>query len=352
MSPLIDPGDGQIIFDLIWLRLACLEICGLTFIAAQEAKCLEDLNSAFYYDVDEVEEEEDREQGRKSMLVGDVDDVVNEAGSAKKRRKSDKKIHIVPWHLRVLALRLQSVGFNDPRRGCTGIYELGLEARRNLARDDVSVQEQKVWKERLADLGMRNVNALISMGSLDTARRALSTLHWPSESASLAAMYMAVLHIQVGDMESAHKLMEAQRIQGQDGEAVTALSMMTKGKLEEASTVWETLMDKQTDDDDDDGQRAMIAQNLALSLLYGGHLDKVNRTLPVSSCSSLAVPLLTAGSFKTRNLLESLMNKNYSSTSLLFNLATIYELCFENAQSLRASLAERNTTMASKDAGM
>lgn len=275
-SPLVEPWDGETIFDLVWVRLACLELCGLTAVAAQEAKCLGDTKAAFYYD--EVDEKEKREDVRDVNVGERASDAG--AGDAKDGATRTIRVPIIPWHLRVLAIRLQSIGLNEPRRGCSAIYELGREARRHLARNDVPMDERKLWRDRLAELGVRNVNALLSMGVLDVARRTLDSLHWPSDPTSLTAMYMAVLHIRLGDVDAARKLIEAQHYQSQDGEVVTALAMMIEGRCEEASTLWEALMERYSEDSDNDNNRngahrAMMAQNLALSQLYSGRADKV-----------------------------------------------------------------------------
>ncbi|KFZ04520.1 hypothetical protein V501_09146, partial [Pseudogymnoascus sp. VKM F-4519 (FW-2642)] len=121
------PTDHPTIFALLYVRLASLTLCNATALAAQEVKALEDLNSALYLD----------------PLTS---------------------AHLVPWELRVLAVRLQGIGFNDPRRGVVGYFELARDARRALATlrkavsedpesGDSTLVERQMWEERLVDLG-------------------------------------------------------------------------------------------------------------------------------------------------------------------------------------------------------
>ncbi|RYC63554.1 hypothetical protein CHU98_g2656, partial [Xylaria longipes] len=70
----VSPTDHARIFDLLYVRLACLCLIDAVPLAAQEAKALEDLNSAFYAD-------------------------------------ADSGTHLAPWALRTLVVRLQTIGF-------------------------------------------------------------------------------------------------------------------------------------------------------------------------------------------------------------------------------------------------
>ena len=109
-----DPTDHATIFSLLYTRLACLTLIDATPLAAQEVKALEDLNSTFYID-------------------------------------ETTRLHVVPWELRVLNVRLQAMGFGDPRRAVMSYYDLAREARMHLAdamaRHDNSARE--LWKDLL-----------------------------------------------------------------------------------------------------------------------------------------------------------------------------------------------------------
>ncbi|OAF62628.2 hypothetical protein VC83_01124 [Pseudogymnoascus destructans] len=144
------PTDHPTIFALLYVRLASLTLCNATALAAQEVKAVEDLNSALYLD----------------PLTS---------------------AHLVPWELRVLAVRLQGIGFNDPRRGVVGYFELARDARRALAAlrkaiaedpesGDATLVERQMWEERLVDLGVRVAGALVEMEDLEGAAMHLRTL--------------------------------------------------------------------------------------------------------------------------------------------------------------------------------
>lgn len=244
LSPVTSPTDCASIFHLLYIRLSCLELTGNTAFAAQEAKALEDLSSAFYFI--------------------DLDPEATDPGHTAIRRKN-----IVPWPLRVLAVRLQSIGFGDARRGIAGFYELGLEARRELQRPEISYEEQSEWKERLSDLGIRVVNTLIEMGDLDTARRSLAILKRPAKNSKSEVARMVLLNLRIGDIEGARKVLEC--TSHADGDILRPLVSMADGRYNDAATEWEGLREKSFDN----GDKAMIVQNHAVCLLYLGKLHEV-----------------------------------------------------------------------------
>ncbi|KAJ5648254.1 hypothetical protein N7490_004626 [Penicillium lividum] len=288
-SSLIKPTDIRIIFSLFYTRLACLELSGNTVLAAQESKALEDLNSAFYY----------IDLGLDSFEADNKDNHVT----------SHYPRHIVPWPLRVLVVRLQSIGFGDPRRSIGGLYEIGLEARREIMNKKTGEAERKLWKARLADLGMRSVNALIEMGDLDAAKRSLESLQSSEPDTDVTKLRKALLFLRTGDVDS------AQRVFGDSPESKEAallqpLLSMSDGRYNDAVDEWQALQEDKTRADG-----ALIAQNLAVCLLYSGKLDQA------------------------RQLLESQVSTNHSFGSLVFNLSTVYELCSDNAGQLKGQLA-------------
>ncbi|KAL4958288.1 hypothetical protein BDW69DRAFT_99510 [Aspergillus filifer] len=277
MSSLVSPTDIQVIFALFYTRLACLELSGNTIIAAQESKALEDLSSTFYY----IDPE----------------------------HQSSYPRHIAPWPLRVLAIRLQSIGFGDPRRGIGGLYEIGLEARKEIMRPDIDAAEREIWKQRLSDLGIRAVNALVEMGDLTAAKRSLESLRQRgpvNEATKLRAM---LLELSIGDVDAARKQCEEL---GEGGDAIfTPLLSMAEGRYDDAVGEWRALKDKGRAIDD-----AIVSQNLAVCLLYTGQLSGA------------------------REVLESLLHTQHSFPSLVFNLATVYELCSDKAVQLKQGLVE------------
>ncbi|OJD19447.1 hypothetical protein AJ78_00621 [Emergomyces pasteurianus Ep9510] len=288
-SSAVPHDDQNTIFSLLYIRLTCLELTGNTLLAAQEAKALEDLSSEFYY----------------------VDTKLDGESPTKDAVPDGQVRHIVPWPLRVLAARLQSIGFGDSRRGIAALYELGLEARKHLSQKGLAEDEKNVWKTRLADLGVRVVNSLIEMSDLDAARRSLANLKTPPKEQTLATIRMVLLHLKVGDVEAARKLLDDTSIEA-DG-ILHCLLDMAEGRYADAVFGWEALRASHIGHEDE----ALITQNLAVCLLYAGKLNE------------------------SRDLLESLVNNNHSFQSLTFNLATIYELCSERSRLLKSNLTER-----------
>ncbi|OJK05229.1 hypothetical protein ASPACDRAFT_38800 [Aspergillus aculeatus ATCC 16872] len=282
-SSLIKPTDIKRIFALFYTRLACLQLSGNTIIAAQESKALEDLTSVFYY-VEPLPDKSDK-------------------GPSYPR-------HIVPWPLRALAVRLQSIGFGDSRRGIGGLYEIGLEARREILRADLDAAERQLWRERLADLGIRNVNALIEMGDLNAAKQALYSLRMSGVDNETRNARKALLLVLVGDLDSARQLCS----EGSENEQgfFNALFSMSEGQYSTAADEWRSLLERERQRPDE----AIIQQNLAVCLLYTGRLNEA------------------------REVLESLIQKEHSFPSLVYNLSTIYELCSEKAGKLKTDLVE------------
>jgi trafficking protein particle complex subunit 12 len=243
-SPLIKSSDVQLIFTLLYTRLACLELTGNSSFAAQEAKALEDLNSAFYY--------------------VDADfEVDSDAGQHGRARRS---FHIVPWPLRVLAVRLQSIAFGDPRRSITGLYELAFEARKESMQPTLDDTEKQVWKDRLSDLGIRTVSALVEMGDLDAARRSLRNLGNPEDVRNQARAVLLALRI--GDLAFARQTLEHSSVL-QDG-ILNPLTAMSEGSYDEAAIKWKALLEGPVGP-----IKPMAVQNLAVCLLYTGQLNEV-----------------------------------------------------------------------------
>lgn len=247
-SFLVSPTDIKLVFGLFYTRLACLELSGHAILAAQESKALEDLTSAFYY-------------------VDINHDVSSDDNPDKNQPKHLR--HIVPWPLRVLAIRLQSIGFGDSRRGIGGLYELGLEAWREIMQPELSRDEKGIWKERLADLGIRSVNALVEMGDYDSAKRSLHNLRTPGKANDENRLKKALLFLLIGDLDGAGEVFD----QSNENEKALfkPLLSMAEGNYTNAVVEWQALLEGQPKRPDE----AMIIQNLAVCLLYTGQLNKV-----------------------------------------------------------------------------
>ncbi|KAJ6083300.1 hypothetical protein N7467_007435 [Penicillium canescens] len=293
-SSLISPTDIKLIFSLFYTRLACLELSGNTVLAAQESKALEDLSSAFYY-ID---------------LTLEKPGAVQNADNDQAHAHAPDPRHIVPWPLRVLAVRLQSIGFGDSRRSIGGLYEIGLEARREIMRSEISEDERKIWRERLADLGVRSVNSLIEMGDFDAARRSLEALRVPGPETETTKFRRALLLLRIGDLDAASQVFGASN-DTKEAALLEPLLSMAEGRYSDAVSQWRTLGEDKTRTDG-----ALVAQNMAVCLLYTGQLDE------------------------SRQILEAQVSANHSFAGLIFNIATVYELCSDNAGYMKGQLAD------------
>ncbi|KAI1097200.1 hypothetical protein F4804DRAFT_328287 [Jackrogersella minutella] len=286
--PPVDPADYARVFSLLYTRLACLCLIDATSLAAQESKALEDLNSGFYLD----------------PLSG---------------------AHLVPWELRVLGVRLQAIGFGDPRRAVMSYYEMAREARAQVAQAgkarDHSTAE--LWKYRLSELGVKVAVALIEMDDLAGAAEHLATLgdgYQPFKvdhgSQGRLAMSRALLWLHLGDVEAARRSIRGSDSEGSttDERIVDALADMADGEYKAALEEWQTLKETMEENGVLD---EMVGVNLAVCLLYTGNMTEA------------------------RDILETLVDAGQASHTLLFNLTTMYELCSDKHKNLKVQLAER-----------
>lgn len=236
------------IFTLLQTRLLCLELTGNTVLAAQESKCLEDLAHTFY----------------------------STSSALPTSRTNQPPTHIVPWPLRILAVRLQAIGFGDVRRGVAGFYDLGIEARAQLKSPSLTPEERPIWKARLSDLGMRVTNSLIEMGDLAAAKECLQSTHLLDDDQEPivtpeTALRLALLLIRIGDVRAAENVARKQINVADEMEVFWPLHAMAEGRWEDAVQQWRALLDRKTGKQDE----ALIGQNLAVCLLYTGRLWEV-----------------------------------------------------------------------------
>ncbi|CAK7272226.1 hypothetical protein SEPCBS57363_005023 [Sporothrix epigloea] len=309
-----DPTDHARIFSLLYTRLVCLLLLDATSLATQEAKALEDLNNPFY----------------RGDPVSGADD-------------HQLPPHLVPWELRVLHVRLQALGFGDPRRAVMSYYELAREARIRIA-DALAAQDdaaRESWQLRLAELGIQVAGALIEMDDLAGAAAHLRNLNGQSShtdtsanttrSSRRIAMARALLWLQLGDVDEARAAMgereepdlgDSLLPRGTHGSVdhdlgqltaarvVAALCDMADGEYKTALASWRRLREDAPDDE-------MIGVNLAVCMLYVGQMQE------------------------GRTILEQLVDAGASSHTLLFNLSTMYELCTDRAKTFKLGLAQR-----------
>ncbi|EHK24226.1 uncharacterized protein TRIVIDRAFT_146019 [Trichoderma virens Gv29-8] len=274
----VDPQDANRIFRLLYTRLACLTLIDATSLAAQEAKALEDLNDARRY----------------------IDDSTNE--------------HLVPWELRVLHVRLQALGFGDPRRAVMSYHDLAREARDRIRKASLSHDNsaRELWKSRLHELGIKVAGALIEMDDLSGAAHHLASLR--DRGDGKLALSKALLWLHLGDTGNAKSCASQCSEDAENVEKIIlALCDMADSNYETALQKWQefdiTLPDE------------MIGVNQAVCLIYLGRIQE------------------------GRNILEKLVDSGFSSHTLLFNLSTTYELCSERNRILKARLTEKVASM-------
>lgn len=230
-SPGIDPADHARIFNLLYIRLTCLTLIDAIPLAAQEVKAFEDLNNPALY----------------------VDEATGE--------------HLVPWDLRVLNVRLQALGFGDPRRAVMSYHELAREARTRVGRATAEHDNsgRELWKERLYDLGIRIAGALIEMDDLEGASQLLGTLK--DRGDGKVGLSRALLWLHVGNTDEARRVVG----EGSAGEKVVlALAEMADGNFEPALDRWRVLREDEGEGDE------MVGMNMAVCLLYMGKMDEVS----------------------------------------------------------------------------
>ncbi|KAL6699199.1 hypothetical protein J3F84DRAFT_365190 [Trichoderma pleuroticola] len=274
----IDPQDASRIFRLLYTRLACLTLIDATSLAAQEAKALEDLNDARRY----------------------IDDNTNE--------------HLVPWELRVLHVRLQALGFGDPRRAVMSYHDLAREARDHIKKASLSHDNsaRELWKSRLHELGIKVAGALIEMDDLSGAAHHLNSLR--DRGDGKLALTKALLWLHLGDIGNAKSCAsqcseDTENVQ----KLILALCDMADSNYEAALQKWQEFDITITDE--------MIGVNQAVCLIYLGRIQE------------------------GRNILEKLVDSGLSSHTLLFNLSTTYELCSERNRILKGRLTEKVANM-------
>ena len=249
------------IFSLVFTRLACLTLINHLPFAAEESKALQDVNSPFY---------RDRSTGK----------------------------HLLPWNLRVLAVRLQSIGYVDVKRGVSGYYDLAREARAQV-RQEVDAEGKNLWKEKLQEIGICVANALIESGDMVTAAKYLESLR-PTKSGrrdDLLDGRLTMLYINIGDLDAARRCLTHGNQETSPNAKLQPLFSMAEGRFSNAVAEWERLPSSD-----------MVTQNVAVCLFYIGKVDESLR------------------------LLQGLIGKGRSLYALTLNLATLCELCSERRQ--------------------
>ena len=290
ISGAVRPTDQKTIFHLLSIRYSCLELSGNILLAAQEAKSLEDLGSTFYYSEPPQDETMTEESADKPLPK-----------------------HIVPFNLRLQALRLQSIGFSDPRRGVASLYDLGAECREYLSSSTLSSAQRQLWSQRLQEVGVRVVNALVEMNDIDCARRTLdSTKPTTEEELGLWTLRKVTLSIRMGLLGEAQKIVRYSNISGPEKSILESLIAVADDRFDAAIE----LLTRPTMEH----HRPLLAlakQNLAVAYLYQGDIQHA------------------------KEVLDTLINDDQSFQTLTINLATILDLTTDRSREMKLRLAER-----------
>lgn len=274
-----DSGNIEHIFHLLYTRLACLVLISKPDIAVQEAHPLIDVLS-------------------------------------RNPAKAKDLLPRIPWELRLLLVRLESIGVPDGGRGgVMSLYALANEARAHIttasAADDTKVE---LWKARLADLGLRVSDTLVEMGELETARRHLNTL--ARTSPDELAYRKALLLIRIGDVSGAQRCLD-QMVSSGSKATLDVLLLVANGESSLAVDAWRGLMDTEL-------EHALAVSNATVGSIYMGNI--------VGALGGLERAVETLPPFP----------------GLLFNLSTVYELCTERGLERKTALMQQ---LATRDLG-
>ncbi|KAK4991256.1 hypothetical protein LTR50_002014 [Elasticomyces elasticus] len=234
------------ILDLFYTRLACLTLLHRPDLAAAEAKPL-------------------------------LDYLARAAAEEPPQRGGAVVARLVPWPLRLLLVRLQGTADagGDGRRGVMALYALGQEVREEMALAWGNSADEEVWRARLSGLGVSVAGALIEMGELEAARRHLSGLEVDGRGGSEARRMMVLLWLRIGDVEAAERCLGGGV--GESGREVqrgilSALIQMADGDLVASAASWRALRSL-------DPANELVAQNLAVCLLYTGQIAEASLSL-------------------------------------------------------------------------
>jgi thioredoxin-like negative regulator of GroEL len=194
-----------------------------------------------------------------------------------------------------------------------GYYELARECRESIVRAATTDSEKGVWRGRLRDCGVRVANVLVEMGDLEGAGRHLATLTADGEDSDAArkiAVMETLVWLRVGDIAAARRcLLRASTSELLDG-TLKALIQLADSDFKGAATAFHELHDAHPED-------AMVAQNLAVCLVYTGRISDA------------------------RDILSKLVDESPPFHSMVFNLSTVYELCTERNRDQKVALAAK-----------
>lgn len=266
------PSDAERIFKLLYTRLACLVVIPRPDLASDEAVPFTDFLT------------------RNTPEAKDI-------------------LHLVPWELRLLLVRLQSIATaDDGRRAIMSLYALSAEVRSHVldAKESNNSAALDAWKERLRNLGLRVADSLVEIGEFETASRHLDTLVGVDPDAINSRK--ALLSIRIGDITNAQQSLD-KLSPGIIKDIHQALLQTAHGDFTEAVSAWKKLAEQHPNNE-------LLGQNLSACLLYTGRITEA------------------------RDILEGIAKETAAFPALLFNLSTVYELCTERAVERKTALSQ------------
>lgn len=245
---------------------------------------------------------------------------------------------VAPWGFRLMLVRVQNGG--DSQVGLSRYYSLAREARvesvKALSRnegetiDSIHVSARE-WRQRLRMLGLYVAAMLIGMNDFNTAIDHLTTLYESAscsnekentEFANKVAPTLALAYLQTGDTLSAREWF--QKADDEKAKDFTeAVCSMADADWSAASSSLEGQLTSA--DSDVSPESIKVANSLAISCLHEGDLTKAIE------------------------LLEKIVNNGCVTTTVIFNLFTLYDLLQDISAETRANLLRkirRDGTMA------
>lgn len=284
------PTDHESIFSLLYVRLATLMLLNLTAIAVAEAAPL----LALLFD------------SPATQILSPP--LPEKRHQHHRRRSSFMAAIVIPWELRILAIRLLALSSDNWRRALMSYYELAREARANISAVAADMEKLEkgitasLWQSRLYDLGIRVANALIEIGDLQTAAIHLASLGSVSEiedaNEAVTADYNstrlreALTWLSLGNVQAAEscckRISSARPSSTNNSMAqnmLATLLQIANGNFTAAAKSWKGSSEaKQGQDKEELGSEKtlnpLIDQNKAVCSFYAGNLDDV-RIVPI-----------------------------------------------------------------------
>ena len=234
------PSDHHAIFELLYVRFVCLMLLDYHLEAAQEAKAVQDFDGPYF-------------------------------------RDAHTGVHLMPWELRLIIVRLQAISVGDWRRGIITYFEMARECRWYLARSP-DQQEKQLWIQRLIDLGLCVTHALVELGDPDGAARHLKAIQRDAETNKTAvSLRIALLYLHVGDLTAVREYLAGDEETTNISSIIRALVLMAVGQYEEAVELFRKV---ETDVGGEQELKKVAMQNKAACLVYLGQISEVWLSTP------------------------------------------------------------------------